>query len=182
MKLPLFITLLVLPILLLSQDQLQMSEVEERQELSMSEVNGKSTNGIYRYYAINQTEPFTGVLYAKHPNGKTSSWQEYIDGVGQGKWINYYPNGNQKEIGYYEQNKVQGPIKKFHSNGKLQAKGQYKDWRIKINKWTYYDTNGEAIKTIDYGDKGSIEEVQAYYDRGEIPYSWYAQILASNGF
>jgi antitoxin component YwqK of YwqJK toxin-antitoxin module len=159
-----------------------MEEVEGRRELSMANVSGKTSAGVYRYYAAGETKPFTGILYAKHPNGQISSWQEYEDGIGQGKWINYYENGNFKEIGQYEQNLVQGPIKKFHPNGALKATGTYKDWRIKIGKWTYYDETGQIISEENYGEQGSIEEVKAYYDRGDISFAWYSRILSKNGF
>ena len=182
MKMQLLILLLNFPLFVFGQNMLSMGEVEGRRELSMNEVSEKSSQGVYRYYAKGETRPFTGILYAKHPNGNISSWQEYVDGVGQGQWINYYENGNYKEIGHYEQNRVEGPIRKFHANGELKAEGRYKDWRIKIGKWKYYDQTGKLQKIEDYGEKGSIEEVQAYYSRGEISYTWYTRILSEYGF
>lgn len=182
MKTQCILIFLSLPFFLMGQRTLSMAEVEGRQELSMSEVVGRTSAGVYRYYASGETVPFTGVLYAKHPNGKFSSWQEYVDGVGQGQWINYYENGNYQEIGNYEQNRVEGPIKKFHPNGMIQAEGTYKEWRIRIGVWKYYDTDGKLLRSENYGEKGSITEVKAYYERGDIPYRWYARILTDNGF
>ncbi|NNE16809.1 MAG: hypothetical protein HKN51_17635 [Saprospiraceae bacterium] len=171
-----------LPIVGFAQKTISMSETEVKREVSMADATGKSEEGIYRYYAKGENRPFTGILFAKFSNGKYSSWQEYVDGIGQGKWINYYENGNYKEIGYYKNNLVEGPIKKYYENGNLKAEGNYKDWRIKIGIWKYYDHNGNLTVTKDYGDKGSIEEVQEYYERGEISYSWYSDILSKNGF
>ncbi len=165
-----------------AQKTISMSDTETKREVSMSSATGKRTDGIYRYYAKGDDKPFTGILFAKYPNGNYSSWQEYVDGLGQGKWINYYENGNYKEIGYFNNNLVEGPIKKYYENGMLEAEGNYKDWRIKIGKWKYFDKNGNLESTKDYGEKGSIEEVQQYYDRGEISYSWYSNILSKNGF
>jgi antitoxin component YwqK of YwqJK toxin-antitoxin module len=182
MKIQLSILLLFSPLFCFSQNTLSMGEVEGRQELSMSEVSGKTSKGIYRYYARGNEEPFTGILYSRHSNGKISSWQQYVNGVGQGQWINYYENGNYKEIGHYEQNRVEGPMKKFHLNGELKAAGNYKDWRIRTGEWKYYDKTGKLVSTIDYGEKGSIEEVQEYYNRGEISKAWYSKILSQNGF
>ena len=78
--------------------------------------------------------------------------------------------------------KGSGPIKKYYENGTLKSEGQYKDWRIKIGHWNYYDQNGKLHSSVDYGTKGSIEEVKAYYDRGDISYRWYSAILNKNGF
>ena len=127
-------------------------------------------------------KPFTGVLYASYPDGSLLSWQEYSDGIGQGKWINYYKNGQIQESGYYNKNKVEGPVEKFYENGYLKASGTYKDWRIKIGKWSYFNEDGTLLKEIDYGTKGSIEEVKEYYNRGDISFSWYSSILQENGF
>jgi antitoxin component YwqK of YwqJK toxin-antitoxin module len=159
-----------------------MTKTEGRQEVSMSAVTGKNSDGAYRYYARGESEPFTGILYSKFPNGQYDSWQEYVDGVGQGTWINYYENGNYREVGTYEQNRVEGPIKKYHPNGVLQAEGTYKDWRIRIGVWKYYDEEGQLLDSVDYGEKGSIEEVKEFFERGEISASWYARIRSENGF
>ncbi len=183
MKIKFCLLLFCLPFILSAQTtKLSMDEVEGRQEVSMDDVTGKSTDGVYRYYAKGATKPFTGILYANHPNGEVNSWQQFVDGIGEGEWINYYDNGNYREIGNYDQNKVTGPIKKYYRNGVLQAAGNYKDWRIRIGEWKYYDEQGNLVKTEDYGTKGSIMEVQEYYDRGDIPFSWYSSILADNGF
>lgn len=169
-------------LLALSQNSLSMAVVESRREVSMADASGKTSEGIYRYYAKGEDEPYTGILFSKFENGNYDSWQEYVNGVGQGKWINYYENGNYREVGYYNQNRVEGPIKKYYDNGTLSAEGQYKDWRIKVGKWTYYNKNGKVTNTANYGEKGSIEDVQDFYDRGEISYSWYKSILKKNGF
>jgi len=182
MKTVLTLLIMLSPLFMYSQNTLSMEDVTERQELSMSDAIGKSSDGVYRYYAKGSNVPYTGILFANHPNGNLNSWQNYIDGVGQGEWINYYENGNVKEIGNYDQNLVQGPIKKFHPNGIIKAEGTYKDWRIMIGEWKYYDDEGKLLSVVDYGVKGNIEEVEAYYNRGDIPYSWYSQILSKNGF
>ena len=176
------VLLLTLPIAGLAQNTLSMENAEQRREVSMANASGKSTDGVYRYYARGEEEPFTGVLFAKYDNGNYASWQEYEDGVGEGKWINYYENGNYREVGTYRQNRVEGPIKKYYENGSLRAEGNYKDWRIKIGEWKYYDPSGKLESTIDYGDKGNIEEVRDYYERGEISYRRYSSILVKNGF
>lgn len=174
--------ILSFPLLGVAQESLSMAETEARREVSMAEASGRSSEGIYRYYKKGEEKPFTGILFAKYPNGNYASWQEYVDGVGQGKWINYYENGNYKEVGNYTQNRVEGPIKKYYENGNLKAEGTYKDWRVMVGEWKYYDENGKQITTKNYGTKGSIEEVQDYFDRGEISLSWYNDILKKNGF
>lgn len=113
--------LLFLPLCLFGQREVSMQEVEGKRELSMGETKGMRSDGVYRYYAKGESQAFTGILYAKYENGNYLSRQEFVEGVGQGKWINYFENGNIKEIGHYNQNLVEGPIEKYYANGKLKA-------------------------------------------------------------
>ncbi len=182
MQIKIFLILILFPIITFSQKTLSMDEVISQPELSMNDATRRNTDGIYRYYEKGATKPFTGILFSNHPNGQVDSWQQYIDGVGEGEWINYYDNGNYKEVGNYVKNRVEGPINKYYRNGQLKAEGTYKDWRIRIGVWNYYDESGKLTRTEDYGDKGNLIDVKAYYNRGDIPYSWYVQILRKNGF
>jgi len=183
---PLFIIRILITVLiplgLSAQATLPMNEAESRREVSMNNAYEKRTNGQYKYYEVGSTEPYTGVLYATYSDGSMMSWQEFSAGIGQGKWINYYQNGQIKESGNYNQNKVEGPIEKYYENGVLKASGVYKDWRIMIGVWKYYDNKGALTKEIDYGTKGSIEEVEEFYNRGDISFRWYSSILKENGF
>lgn len=139
------------PSVVSTQVTISMNDTETRQEISMTDAAGKNIDGVYRYYKKGEDMPFSGVLFAKYPNGNYSSWQQYVNGIGEGIWINYYENGNYKEIGNYNRNLVEGPIQKFYENGILKAEGTYKDWRIKVGKWKCYDENGILLTIIDYG-------------------------------
>ena len=77
--------------------------------------------------------------------------------------INYYENGNFKEVGTYEQNKVEGAIKKYYENGQLKSEGTYREWRIRIGEWKYYNSEGEWKETINHGKKGDFRDVEYYY-------------------
>lgn len=67
MKIKFFFLVFLTPLILLSQEEiLSMNDVESKQEVSMNDAIGKSEDGIYRYYAKGETEPFTGILYANY--------------------------------------------------------------------------------------------------------------------
>lgn len=102
------------------------------------------------YYKSNEKTPYTGVLYGKYNNGNYLTLQEYKNGIGNGKWVNYYKDGTIMEIGNYHNNRVEGSIKQYHENGKLKAEGTYKHWKKKVGIWIYYDTNGNTIRKINY--------------------------------
>ena len=174
----LFILFNVIAGLLSAQAEQPMLNTEQRPGLSMSDVEGITVKGQYRYFEKGATKPFSGILYARYSNGQYQSRQEFVDGIGEGTWINYYENGQLKEVGTYRQNRVEGPIKKYDESGRLRAEGTYKDWRIRVGKWTFYYPDGTVEKVQDYGTAGDFREVEDYYRRGEISKRWYQQIVA----
>ena len=102
------------------------------------------------YYKRGENTPFTGVLFGKYENGNYLSIQEYKNGVGNGLWINYYPDGTIEEKGTYKNNRVEGPVWQYYPNGSLKAQGQYEHWRKKVGRWKFYDPNGKLKKTVIY--------------------------------
>ena len=62
------------------------------------------------YYKIGTTIPFTGILYGKYDNGNFMTKQEYINGIGNGKWTDYDPLWNKICEGTYKDNKVEGAV------------------------------------------------------------------------
>jgi len=156
--------------------QAQPTQISADEEISMSQANASAKDGTYRYYKNGENKGFTGILYTKYDNGNYLTRQEYKSGLGEGTWINYWPNGNLKEVGTYQKNKVEGPIKKYNQNGNLIAKGHYIDWRIRVGLWSYYDDDGNLVKTEDYGSEGDFRDVEDYYDRGEISTYRYNQL------
>ncbi len=148
----------------------------QKKELSMDSTKGVYVNGVYLYLDQNG-EPFSGILYARHPNGNMASRQNFSNGIGMGTWINYHENGMIKEKGTYDRNKVKGPIKKYNEEGQLIAEGTYDDWRVRVGQWIYYDHAGHIILTEDYGLKGDYRDVKEYYDTGQISENWYNDIM-----
>lgn len=164
-------------LLLFSAPVFSQIDTASQEMVSMANATGKMRQGQYTYFKNGDDQPFTGVLYAQFANGNFESIQEFRDGVGNGTWVNYYENGALKEVGTYVENRVEGPIKKYYPSGKIQAEGTYRSWRIRVDEWTYYDENGQGVKTEDYGQKGDFRDVEDFYRRGEISRAWYEEIM-----
>ncbi len=148
----------------------------QKRELSMKKAKGEYVNGKY-LYLDQEDQPFSGILYAKYPNGNFISRQNFENGLGNGTWTNYYENGNIKEVGTYDNNKVKGPIKKYNEQGAMIAEGTYDEWRVRVGQWTYYDSKGYIVRIEDYGKKGDYRDVEAYYNTGQISKMWYDDIM-----
>lgn len=148
-------------------------------ELSMSQTTGKTYQGKYTYFSNETNQPYTGILYAKYPNGNYISRQDFKNGIGNGSWTNYYENGNISEQGTYVDNRVEGPIIKYYDTGIIKSKGMYREWRIRIGEWEYYDTGGQLKEIINHGDYGDYRDVEVYYRDGDISKAYYEKLKKS---
>lgn len=114
---------------------------------AMSETFIKNENGA-KYFIKGTDNPYTGFLYAKYDNGQVLSVQQFENGVGNGIWINYDPEGNKECQGTYVNNRVEGPVTFYYENGSVKSTGQYRDWKRPIGIWTYYDRKGKVVSRI----------------------------------
>lgn len=129
----------------------QKSVEDEQPVLPMSETYQRSTEGAgNRYYAEGSDTPFTGILYGRYDNGELMTTQEYVDGIGNGTWTSYDPDGRKYEEGTYKDNRVEGPVTLFYEDGSVKAKGQYRHWKQPIGKWIYYDRKGTVVHQMTY--------------------------------
>lgn len=96
----------------------------------------------------------------------------YVDGIPDGKWISFYPNGRLKAIEnwkngelngkyilynkegiktfetYYVSGKDHGLFKLFHNNGKPHVIGEF-SYGKNIGIWFYYNQNGKLVGKRD---------------------------------
>ncbi|MDA0973641.1 MAG: hypothetical protein O2867_07915 [Bacteroidetes bacterium] len=85
-------TILVLMLILLFSlnactQSVKKSDSNEKAMIPMSETYQRASDGIgSRYYQDGSSTPFTGVLYGRYDNGELMTTQDYVDGIGNGKW------------------------------------------------------------------------------------------------
>lgn len=73
---------------------------------SMKETVTKYENGP-KYYLRGANKPYTGFLYARYDNGQLMAVSQVENGIGNGIWINYDPDGNKECQGTYVDNRAQ---------------------------------------------------------------------------
>jgi antitoxin component YwqK of YwqJK toxin-antitoxin module len=123
--------------------------IDSNQMYSMAETFSKYNNG-QQYFLRGSDKPFTGFLYAKYDNGHLESVQQFVDGVGNGIWINFAPDGKKECQGTYVNNRVEGPVTFYYEDGSIKSVGQYRDWKRPIGVWTFYDRQGNVVSTRRY--------------------------------
>ena len=93
--------------------------------------------------------PYTGRC-TTYKDGFKRSIQQYVNGVDYGKWIFYHSNGKIETKGKFKEGRRVGVWKYFHSNGKIQQISRYSSRGERKGLWTEYDSLGELIEKIKY--------------------------------
>ena len=111
---------------------------------------------------------WNGFFWIDNYNDSSNTWlrQDFSDSVlfsieeldsgkfySVGKYIGYYIDGtiafNREHYFDGEYSYIHGKKQLYYPNGKLKEDGQY-HLNIKIGKWTYFNKNGETLKTVEY--------------------------------
>ncbi|WP_116109218.1 toxin-antitoxin system YwqK family antitoxin [Lewinella sp. IMCC34191] len=148
-RLPLF-CLLILAVSLLQAQDVPFPDTTGRAFQPMSATIQQPANYGIRYFLRGADTSFTGVLYGRYDNGELLTVQEYEDGLGNGTWINFNPDGTKFEQGTYRNNRVEGPVVRYYDDGSVKARGQYRHWKQPIEEWTFYDREGNVVHTQVY--------------------------------
>ena len=115
-------------------------------------------------------------------DGKIRTSGNYVQGLKDGKWIKYRPNGYVAKVEHYKEGALHGPFQTLHADSSGFENGSYKrgvkdghwsayeddnlyrlmkyskfyNYGIKIGKWTYYE-NGEVASIYDYDEDKLVQ-------------------------
>lgn len=95
-------------------------------------------------------------------------------GQKQGKWMEYFPNGNIKSITYYKNNKTDSIYKSFYSSGKIESEIYFNDGVINGTYTLYYENGvmsdldmyylGQPVWTSKFDKEGYLVMEEIYLD------------------
>ena len=108
--------------------------------------------------------------------GKLRVSANYKNGVLEGEFKAYYPNGNlQGEVNYVN-GEMNGDFKEYHENKKIRLSGSYKN-SLQEGEWKSYLEDGTLESIINYkaGELHGIKE--DYYKNGNV---WTRQEFKNN--
>ena len=108
--------------------------------------------------------------------GKLRVSANYKNGVLEGEFKAYYPNGNlQGEVNYVN-GEMNGDFKEYHENKKIRLSGSYKN-SLQDGEWKSYLEDGTLESIINYkaGELHGIKE--DYYKNGNV---WTRQEFKNN--
>ena len=108
--------------------------------------------------------------------GKLRVSANYKNGVLEGEFKAYYPNGNlQGEVNYVN-GEMNGDFKEYHENKKIRLSGSYKN-SLQEGEWKSYLEEGTLESIINYKD-GELHGIKEdYYKNGNV---WTRQEFKNN--
>lgn len=82
-------------------------------------------------------------IYSRRMSPDGTKW------IREGRFAEYYQNGNLASEGFYVDGLEDGYWKDYHENGKIAAEGYYSKGN-ETGKWRYYDEQGELEDEESY--------------------------------
>lgn len=82
---------------------------------------------------------------------------ELLDGVRQGPWTAYFPDGTVRSRSSYLDGKLHGSTEVFHENGSPYYVGQYNMGKA-VGEWRFFDPQGNQIRTAVHDSLGNLLE------------------------
>lgn len=96
------------------------------------------------------------------------------EGLRDGAWKEYYPNGALKSEGNYNKGKRIGQWKFYHPNGQLEQIGSYNKDGKEDGQWTWYYATGDLLREESY--------FNGMMDGFSIEYDEYGKVIAEGEY
>ncbi|MEM6559384.1 MAG: hypothetical protein AAF605_06335 [Myxococcota bacterium] len=114
------------------------------------------------------------------PNGKPLKVVNLNRGTAEGTFKTFHPDGALQEEGSFKDGKRSGRFKEFHPNGKLRFKASYKSDRP-LGPATEYDESGRLLREVDFpATTSEAGEVARYHNSLGVRHGTYYR-YHSNG-
>ncbi len=108
--------------------------------------------------------------------GKLRVSANYKNGVLDGKFKAYYPNGNLQGEVTYKNGEMNGEYKEYNENKSIRLSGNYKN-NLQNGEWKSYLENGTLESIVNYKDGELNGLKEDYYKNGNV---WIRQEFKNN--
>lgn len=135
--------------------KLPLNKGEKAKKITHSEVVGVDAKDIsFRdesgvKTAFKGEKPFTGTGINFFKNGKKQYSTTYKNGLKEGEWRIWFPNGNVNKIGNTLNGEEHGIYQEFYEEGQIKYEYHY-DLGKKINVWKSWYENGQQWTSRDF--------------------------------
>lgn len=125
------------------------AEIGDYDSMHVIEKDAEGNDATVIYYAGNQEK-----VRQYYSDRSLRCKGTIVNGLREGHWVFYFPNGNiQAECTYFG-GKEDGPYRVMRENGAPYYIGQY-TMGVRTGTWEIYDQDGILVTTQDYGTPNS---------------------------
>ncbi len=93
-------------------------------------------------------DEFTGTWTAYYVNGQRWQTVEYKDGLPDGKWTTFYPDGSVRMVQHFGKDGLEGEEIGYYKTGTIEHRGSYKAGS-QTGTWTWYNEDGTVHETSE---------------------------------
>jgi len=109
------------------------------------EPSGDPQDQFYTY----KGQPFSGICYSTHEDGRRSKEVEYVDGLPNGIWKRWYESGTLKSASTCQSGVKHGSHEEWHDGGPIKLRATYEyGIQVEVTEW---DTAGRMIRAMQLG-------------------------------
>lgn len=145
-----------------THDKKELSDKEKQGLDSISKIDQKhkvdSMKRINPLLILPPDSEYTGSYVDKYPSGITKFVGFYRQGKRHGQWMSFFPNGIAWSEMHYDKGLRQGPNLVYFETGKMRYSGFYKNDQ-QDSVWSYFDSTGKIQKKIIYKLNKLIKEM-----------------------
>ena len=119
-----------------------------------------------KFYALGESEPYTGTVVDWHDNGQKQYEAQMVDGVAEGKAVEWYENGQKMTEVTLKDGQPVGTLTGWHSNGAKQFEMPLHAGQPH-GLLTEYDTGNRRLNTTRYVGGLRKGEATGYNEEGQ---------------
>lgn len=128
-----------------------LSEEEKQTRDSLSKIRQNTVSDSLRrlnpLLIIPPDSTYTGSYVDKYPNGINKFVGFFRFGKRHGQWMSFYNNGLAWSEMHYDKGLRHGPNIAYYENGKIRYSGFYKNDK-RDSLWIFYDSLGKAVDKL----------------------------------
>ncbi|MEY3052924.1 MAG: hypothetical protein RLY31_2709 [Bacteroidota bacterium] len=134
-------------------------------------VEVRDENGILteRYHVRRGTSVRHGRFERFHPEGQLYEESDYQDDTLQGEVRRYFPDGVLQSVETMVDGRFEGPYRKYYPSGQLKLEGVYREDAMD-GIWRKYSDTGELAEEVTFAGNAENGPFRIFYRNGRIRY------------
>lgn len=139
------------------------NEQIELQSFNTSSLHLEHQNGL----AYHGEKPFSGKVFELNERGDTLALFGFYQGKEHGEWRQFFPNGQLREVRYFDRGVKVKTLCRWWENGQKQFECFFKNGEYDgaLQEW---NASGQLVRAMNYKNGHEEGSQRMYYDNGKV--------------